>query len=113
MDKRKNHRIEINDLTVDVSDGIGFCTGSANDISKFGLGLVNMSKKFGKEAKRLTVVITAEDKVFKMNVKPRWDLAEGLSKKIGAEIEQAPWEWTEFVLEHDDQKEQDVWGSHL
>jgi len=113
MDKRKNKRIEVEDLTVDVSDGVGFCTGSASDISKFGLCLVNMAKKLGKDADQLTVVISGKDRVFKMKVKPRWREDVGMGKKIGAEIEKAPWEWTEFVLDLDDEDgdDEDVWGN--
>ncbi len=111
MNKRKNNRIEVEDITVDVSDGIGFCSGTASDISKFGLCLTNMAKKLGKDAENLTVVISGKKRVFKMKVKPKWIEEEGLSKKIGAEIENAPWEWTEFVMDLDEEEEEeDIWG---
>lgn len=109
-EKRKHHRIPTKNLTVDASDGIGFCTGSARDISKFGMCLVDMRKHFGDDVENLTVVITAKDKVFKMKVRPRWHADDGMTDKIGAEIEKAPWEWTEFVMNLDE-KDEDVWGN--
>lgn len=112
MNKRKNKRVDVDDLTVDVSDGIGFCSGSAKDISKFGMCLVDMAKKLGTDAENLTVVISGKNRRFKMKVKPKWQEEDGLSKKIGAEIDNAPWEWTEFVLDlDDDDEEKDVWGN--
>jgi hypothetical protein len=29
---------------------------------------------------------------------PRWETASRLSKKIGVEIDEAPWQWTEYVM---------------
>lgn len=115
MERRKSNRIEIDDLIADVSDGTGFCTGLANYISKSGLCLMNMNKKIGLENERLTVVVTAKDKVIKMSAIARWDaeMDNGFGRKIGVEIENAPWAWTEFILDHDDQQEKDVWGRQL
>ncbi len=109
-EKRKYHRIPIKNVSVDVSDGIGFCTGSASDISKFGMCLADMRKHFGDDVEDLTVVITVKDKIFKMKVRPRWHADDGMTDKIGTEIEKAPWEWTEFVMNLD-HEEEDVWGS--
>ena len=107
MDKRKINRVMVDDFTVDVSDGIGCCKGTVSDISKFGMCLENMTNKFRKDAKRLIVVISGKDEVFKMKVKPRWNSGDGFSTRIGAEIEETPWFWSEFVMGID---EKDVWG---
>ncbi len=112
MDKRKHPRIPIDDLNVDVSDGFGFFSGSASDISRFGLGLVNMAKRLGKDAEKFTVVVSGQGKDFKFKVFPRWEEVEGLTKRVGVEIANAPWEWTEFVMEREPvrEEEDDPWG---
>ena len=65
---------------------------------------------FRSRLENLTVVITAKDSVFKMKVRPRWHADDGMTDTIGAEIEKAPWEWTEFVINLD-KKDEDVWGN--
>lgn len=111
MNKRKHNRVQINDLQVDISDGIGFFSGDASDISRFGLGLINMAKKLGQDADKYTIVISGHGKSFKLKAHPKWETADGLTKKIGLEIDNVPWEWTQFVDKFDaDSEEEDIWG---
>jgi len=112
MDKRKHPRIPMSDISVDVSDGFGFFSGNASDISRFGLGLVNMAKRLGRDADRFTVVVSGRGQDFKFKVFPRWEEVEGLTKRIGVEIANAPWEWTEFVMQYepDQGDDGDPWG---
>lgn len=47
---------------------------------------------------------------FKLKVKERWRAKDGLSIEIGGSIEDAAWDWTEMVMEHEP-KNGDVWGA--
>lgn len=113
--KRKHPRVELEGLSIDVSDGVGFCSGAAVDISRFGMCLVNLSKRLGKDSELYTVVATTEDgKNFKFKVRPKWAETGMTSKTVGVEIDNAPWKWTEYVMSHEpaNDDEDDVWGGN-
>ncbi|MFT5728456.1 MAG: hypothetical protein ACI8PB_002610 [Desulforhopalus sp.] len=113
LDKRKNSRIKTKDLTVDVSDGKRFFSGTADDISILGICLIDMAKKLGKDADKYTIIISGHGKSFRLEAHPKWETEEGLTKKIGVEIANVPRNWIEFVEnfkpKHDD--DDDVWGN--
>jgi len=98
MEKRKHPRIPAHGMSIDVSDGIGCCSGDVRDVSRVGLCLVDMAKRFGKNIDAYTVVASSGEKYFKFRVRPRWERAGRLSKRVGVEIEEAPWQWTEYVM---------------
>lgn len=109
MEKRRHQRMEINNLDVDISDGLGFFSGSISDLSRFGMKVSNISKRFDENAKRISVVVTGKGKNFKMKARPRWSVRLPTSKMIGIEITNAPWDWTEFVMNFEPARD-DVWG---
>jgi hypothetical protein len=109
MEKRRHQRMEINNLDVDISDGLGFFNGTISDLSRFGMKVNNISKRFDDNAKRLSVVVTDKGKNFKMKARPRWSVRLPMCKMIGIEITNAPWGWTEFVINFEPQRD-DVWG---
>ena len=113
MNKRKHTRITIEGLDVDISDGIGFSSGSANNISRFGIGLTNVANKLSIDEDNYTVVISGHNNGFKLKVDPKWEEVNGHSKIIGVEIHNAPLAWTEFVknLEPKPDDDDDVWGN--
>jgi hypothetical protein len=82
---------------VDLSDGQGFFSGYALNLSRFGLYLQDISKKIDHSAP-LTVVISCEGQNFKMFTRARWTEERKYMKDIGVEIINAPWGWTEFVM---------------
>lgn len=96
--KRAYQRIRVQDFQVDISDGVGFFPGVVSDISRFGVGMVDLPKRVNETVDRMTVVITGLGKTFKMVVKPKWSEQNGLRKKIGCEIMNTPYTWTDFVL---------------
>lgn len=85
-------------MSIDVSDGIGCCSGKVHDISRLGICLVNLAKRFGKNINTYTVVASNEGKNFKFRVRPRWEMAGRLNKKVGGEICDLPRQWTEYVM---------------
>ncbi len=98
MDKRKHQRIIVHGMSIDVSDGIGCCSGEVQDISRFGMCLVDLAKRLGRDTGAYTVVASKEGRNFKFRVRPRWEKAGRLSKKMGVEINDVPSQWTEYVM---------------
>lgn len=109
MENREYHRMEVLGLSADISDGVGFFPGLVNDVSRFGMRMVDLPKRIDEKAKKMTVVISGLGRNFKMLVRPRWSEQVGLRKMVGFEIVNSPWEWTEFVMKYEPKKEQDVW----
>lgn len=105
MGKRAYQRVRIDDFQVDISDGRGFFPGVISDVSRFGLGMMDLPKRINETVNRMTVVVTGQGKTFKMVVKPRWSDHAGLRKIIGCEIINAPYTWTDFVLRIEPRKD--------
>ena len=109
MEKRRHQRVEVDNLNVDISDGMGFFTGTISDISRFGLKVENVPKRLNDSVKQLSIVISGKGQHFKVKARPRWTVRQPISKSVGIEIVQAPFGWTEFVMNFEPAKD-DVWG---
>lgn len=99
MNKRRYKRMEVPGLLVDVSDGIGFFSGTVIDISRFGLLLDDISSRFNDKASNVSIVVSAKGRSFKMMATSKWVDEENHKKRVGIKILNAPWDWTEFVME--------------
>lgn len=109
MDKRRNRRIGVANLVVDVSDGNGFFLGYVSDISSRGAQLNDIPKKINDHVDVLTLVISGNGKNFKMKAMPRWASEEGFTKKMGVELIDISYKWIEFISELE-ARPADVWG---
>jgi hypothetical protein len=109
MNKRRHPRIPIRGLTADISDGKGFFTGSVTDISRFGMSLNHIPSDLDPDADILSVIIDGQGAHFKLLVKQKWESGNGKSKIIGGQIENSPWDWTEFVMQLEPDQD-DIWG---
>ena len=98
-------------LSVDVSDGIGFFSGTVSDISRFGLCMDDLSRKLNENVRKMTIVVAGQGKRFKMSARPRWSTTEGHKRVLGAEILNPPWGWTEFVMAFEPVAHDEVWGT--
>ena len=98
MEKRKYMRIGMKTLSVDISDGVGFFSGKVSDASCFGLCLTDLPNHLNEQEKIMTIVVSAREGHFKMNVMAKWSSRENIRKSVGVKIISAPWEWTEFVM---------------
>jgi hypothetical protein len=98
----------IKNLWADVSDGKGFFSGIVTDLSRFGLRMTDLPAKLDNN-QRLSIVISGHGRNFKMLVKPRWAEKASTQKSVGVEIVNAPWGWTEFVMQMEPPPA-DVWG---
>ncbi len=99
MDKRRYRRMEIPDVRVDVSDGVGFFSGTVTDISRVGLLLDDISRRFNDQVNNLSIVVSTKGRNFKMLATSKWVDEENYTKRVGIKILNAPWDWTEFVME--------------
>ncbi len=99
MEKRRHQRMPVKNLWADVSDGKGFFSGIVTDLSRFGLRMVDLPGKLDNNSQRLSLVISGHGKNFKMLVRPRCSRKEVNQKSVGVEIINAPWGWTEFVMD--------------
>lgn len=113
MEKRKHPRVGSGDLIVDISDGNGFYSGYVSNVSRFGLCLEDIPKRLNQDVRRLSIVVTGNRQSFKMSTKARW-IEESVAKKsLGLEILNAPWKWTEFIIDREPEQT-DPWGEiHL
>jgi len=85
-------------MRIDVSDGMGCCSATVWDISRDGLCLADLAKRFGKNADTYTAVVSSENRHFKFRVRPKWERAGGPSKRVGVEIHEPTGQWMEYIL---------------
>ena len=97
MDKRQYPRIKVRNMHIDVSDGIGACSGTVHDISRSGLCLFDLPARVGRKSASYTVVVSHGDRLFKFRVRPRWQTAARLYKRMGVEIADPPARWRDYV----------------
>jgi len=70
LTKQRNHpQLEIKNLSVDASDGVGFFQGVISDVSRFGVCLTDLPKKLNGKAKIMTVVVNGQGKNSKMSAR--------------------------------------------
>lgn len=108
MDKRRYPRIPIRGLNADISDGKGFFSGTVTDISQMGMSLNHISRHLDGNAQILSVIVEGNGAHFKLLVKQKWESTNGEFKVIGAQIENSPWDWTDFVSQHE-AEDDDIW----
>ncbi|MDR2550090.1 MAG: hypothetical protein LBD10_07835 [Desulfobulbus sp.] len=96
-EKRRHPRLAVRDMSIDVSDGMRCCSGIVQDVSQTGLCLADMTSRFGKHIDVYTVVATSGHRFFKFRVRPKWEEASGLNKRMGVEIKEPTGAWLEYV----------------
>ncbi len=97
MEQRKHPRIKVRGMTIDVCDGIGCCSGEVSDVSRIGMCLVDLARRFGKRTDTYTVVASQGGRNFKFRVRPRWEVPGQIHKKVGVELFDIPRQWTEYI----------------
>jgi hypothetical protein len=96
---RKFTRHKFNNASVDISDGIGFYPGIIQDISRFGMHVIDVSNKLDTSQNKYTVVVNIGRNNFKLSARPKWVKEEGSSIQIGLQIDPTSLEWTKFLIE--------------
>jgi hypothetical protein len=104
--------MKVNNLVADLSDGFGFFSGTVSDISRYGMLLEHVPKKINTQTKKLTLIVSANGKNFRILAIPKWVIENNQSKSMGIEILDAPSEWTDFVRKHEPKVvSDDVWAA--
>ncbi len=98
MEQRSYARINAVDMKVDISDNIGWSTGTLKDVSRFGVCIAGIPRKLHSKNKRVTAVISVEEKRFTLQLRPQWEKQDGLMMVTGAIIDDAPSDWMEMVM---------------
>jgi len=98
MNKRRTPRIQVPNLVVDVSDGISFFSGTASDVSRYGILLNDIPKKINEQAASLSITNSVNGIIFKkMKGIPTWVSENKFRKKIGVHIPAPTSSWIAFV----------------
>lgn len=108
MEKRKHPRMAMSSLDADVSDGKGFFSGVVHDISRFGLSISDLPKRLDSSADIYSIILDGPGTHFKLLARPIWEEDDGIRKTIGVRIENSSWTWTEFVMRHEPDHEEDI-----
>jgi len=108
MEQRQYFRATPPLTEVHISDRAGFCTGTVKDFSRFGICITDIPRKIHLNNGYFTIVLYSNNINFKLKVEEKWTVKDGLSTRVGATIENAPWNWTEMVMQFEP-RDEDVW----
>ncbi len=99
-EKRKYPRFTLYEGTfAEISAGELTCTGLVCDISRLGISLKHLPDKFFDKMDKLKVVIRGYGVDHNLLIKPKWVSVTESGKQIGAEIDDAPSGWSQFLIQ--------------
>jgi len=99
-EKRQHPRfIPYKGTFAEITAGGTTCTGLVCNISRLGISLKHLPDKFFDTVDELTVVIRGYGADHNLLVKPKWVMATKSGKQIGAEIDEAPPGWSQFLMQ--------------
>ncbi len=110
MNKRRQQRIEVQNVVANLSDGVDFFSGTVNDVSCAGMSLADIPKELHDWEKELSIIVSAKGKDYKMLVVPKWISKNYSETRMGLIILDAPLDWTFFVLNYEPTDE-DTWAA--
>ncbi|WP_163339305.1 hypothetical protein [Desulfopila sp. IMCC35008] len=98
-EKRKTSRINVKNLRVDISDGLGTCSGLVENVSRMGLCIKNVPDSLSISNALLSIVVRDQETSYRVVARPRWEKwhPSGV-KTIGAELASYPKNWNAFVM---------------
>ncbi|MCP3888885.1 MAG: PilZ domain-containing protein [Desulfobulbaceae bacterium] len=110
MNKRRHERIEVHNVVANLSNGVEFFSGTVSDVSRAGILLDDIPKELRNLEERLTIIVSANDKDYKMMVVPKWISKDYSEKRMGLGILDAPLDWTLFVM-NCEPADENVWAA--
>ena len=110
MDKRRHQRIEVQNLVANLSDGVNSYSGTVSDVSRVGLLVTDIPQELNNQGEKLSIIISAKGKDFKMAVVPKWVSGSRSKNKMGLAILDAPLDWTGFIMSYE-QTDEDIWAA--
>lgn len=112
MSKRRDQRVEVQNIIANLSDGVNSCSGTVSNISRFGILLHDIPQSFKSAENKLSIIVTAKGKDFKMQVEPKWVSGDKSEKKMGLAILAPPMGWTLYAMIHEPADE-DIWAATI
>ena len=98
MSKRRDQRVEVQNIIANLSDGVNSCSGTVSNISRFGMLMDDIPQSFKSQENKWSIIVTAKGKDFKMQVEPKWVSGNKSETKIGLVILDPPFAWTVFAM---------------
>ncbi len=94
--KERDDRLEFK-ITTNISDGTYFYDGQVANISRSGIMVTEIPKKFDVNSKRCTAVISENGINHKFYMQPRWSEEETNQKVIGFQIISPSLDWIRLI----------------
>lgn len=98
MNKRSHHRAEAQNLVANLSDGVDSFSVTVSNVSRLGMLLNDIPERLQCQEKKLSVIVSAKDRNFKLQVVPQWFSGDKSGKKMGVTILDPPLDWTVFAM---------------
>ncbi len=98
MSKRRHQRVEVQNLVANLSDGVDSFSGTVSNISRLGMLLNDIPQGLKNQGKKLSIIVSAKGKNFKMQVEPKWVSENKSEKKMGVTILDPPVDWTVYTM---------------
>ncbi|MBC8316736.1 MAG: PilZ domain-containing protein [Desulfobulbaceae bacterium] len=95
MMNRRENRVNVA-MESSISDGTHMFNGIVSNISRNGLKLIDIPKKFDTSSACVTV-ISGKGRHFKFHVLPRWQKEDAIYKEIGLKIISPSLKWQSFL----------------
>ncbi len=108
MSKRRHQRVEVQNLVANLSDGVNSFSGTVSNISRLGMLLKDIPQGLKNQGKKLSIIVSAKGKKFKMQVEPKWVSGNTSEQKMGVTILDPPVNWTLFAMICEP-KAEDIW----
>jgi len=110
MNNRRHQRIEVQNVVANLSEEVDSLYGTVSNVSRVGLLLTDIPKKLNNQVEKLSVIVSAKGKDFKLLVEPKWMSGNNSGKKMGLAIIDAPLDWTVFVM-NCEPADEDIWAA--
>ena len=98
MSKRRVQRVEVQNIIANLSDGVNSCSGTVSNISRFGMLMDDIPQSFKSQENKLSIIVIAKGKNFKMQVEPKWVSSDRSGKKMGLAILAPPLDWSLYAM---------------
>ena len=85
-------------MEVNISDRIGFSTGTVRDISRFGFCVTNLPRKLQMKDNIVVAIVSVRGQQFKLLLRPQWEKQDGLTIAIGMKIDGVPLDWMQMIM---------------
>ncbi|MDK9707572.1 MAG: PilZ domain-containing protein [Desulforhopalus sp.] len=110
MKKRRHQRVEVQNLVANLSDGVEFFSATVCNISRLGILLNDIPQKLKSQGKKLSIIVSAKGRNFRMQVQQKWVSGNTSEGKMGVEILDPPMGWTVFAMICEP-KDEDIWAA--